>query len=155
MTKKAFQPGNQLAKGHGSGAPIGNRNATGEARKFLTQQLVARMHEPQVILKALLEMSDEDVKRANGKTIAAALVDKVVVLALKGDLAAAAFVWDRIEGKPTQRVEGKITFQWNLKNLSDKELDELEQLAAKAEVLLELQEDGTYAPRMAAPLAPE
>lgn len=49
-------------------------------------------------------------KKAPGERLSCeqVIAQKIVTLALSGDQDAIEFVWDRMEGKPTQRVEGEI-----------------------------------------------
>lgn len=109
-------------------APNGNNYAKGPhktGRNFITQQLIATLNE---VVK--------DPTTQEEKTKIAISVDQLVAKMMTGDLAAFAYACDRIEGKPTQNVAGKMEHQHRLDvllpELSDKELDVLERISRKA-----------------------
>ncbi len=113
-TGMGFQPGNLLPR------------RRSEADKFITQQLIACLHE-----KRKLEDGTE-------KERVAIACDALVAKFESGDMEAAAFVIDRVEGKLTEKrqVDGEIrTFNYDLSVLTKDQRAQFAQLAQKAKII--------------------
>jgi hypothetical protein len=81
MGVQGFQPGNKMALGVGKGP---------QHRRPITQQLIASLHEV-----------DEGTSKARVRR----MVDKLIDLAIEGDVTAIKEVIDRVEGKAVQAVQ--------------------------------------------------
>lgn len=102
----------------------------------------SRGGKPDKLWTAALRIAvNEAAEDGNGKKLRA-MADKVVQLALEGDMQAIKEIGDRLEGKPAQRTEivgegGGPVQTIDLSKLSDKELDALDRLVSRAATVSE------------------
>jgi hypothetical protein len=110
----------------------GNKYAAGPHRlrePFITQQLIACLNE--VYLE---EGEDGKLRKTNQKRLAKMCIE-LSQMACKGNLDAIAFIWERVEGKVTQHVTGKIDhvkrLEMSVSQLTDEELETMERVTRK------------------------
>lgn len=128
LTKKGF-------RGIPHVAPKGNQYAAGKHKtpvtarsNFITQQLIAKLNDKYV---------DRTGPRAKKTTQSCyvKMVDTLVEMACAGDMQAISFIYERVEGKVTQPVSGKVDhvhrIEEAIENLSDAELAQLEHISRK------------------------
>ena len=130
--KQGFEPGHTLSTTKGGGKQIYGNRHNAKSRRFLTQQMQARLHEPVSAIAEFLDWDDDKLQTQEDMTIAASIVDRILANAVKGDNTAAAFIWERIEGKVPQAIKGEFTHTYDLSKLSDKELELFVTLSRKA-----------------------
>ena len=60
--------------------------------------------------QALTEILDEalDEVKSNGKTRREVITDKIITLAEKGDITALKYIFDRLDGRPTEVIKTNI-----------------------------------------------
>ncbi len=114
LNKSGFQPGNQLALGHG--APLGSSNH----------------HNGRLVKNAFMaELAKVFKLKSRANTVAGleAIAGKVIKLAMKSSLPAAREVFDRVDGRPAQTIIGDPDNPLVFKNVSELSDEELEVLA--------------------------
>ena len=125
--RKGFDPKRYVpAKGtkHAAGP---HRRPVTSRQNFITQQLLSELH------STFIDVDDPDKRK---KTKYAKMVESLVKKAMAGDMAAIEFAWERIEGKVSRPIDGRVLhlhqLEMLLPNLSDEELAFLERLSKKA-----------------------
>jgi hypothetical protein len=127
-------------------APKGNKNALGNPGKrnnFVTQQLIALLNEPYHAFETDKDGKVVLDKNGNPKRLRKSTMSKVAKMcrtlyemaAEDRDLAAIEFIWDRTEGKLTQKVGVNVNHTKRLelaaKNLTDEELEVMARVSKK------------------------
>ncbi len=82
-------------------------------------------------LREIIE-KDANPAKAGGKDIGQVLMQKLVELAIKGNVKAIAMVLERMDGAVPQVIEAEVSQSLDLTNLTDKQLEQFITLAGKA-----------------------
>jgi hypothetical protein len=125
--KKGHDPRRHVAPGNRYAAGVHAKSPT-HRHNFITQQLISQLND--------LYVDKDDPELTQRKmTNYARMVEQVVKACTDGDLEAIRFAWERVEGKMTQRVQGKHVHAHRvdliLPELSDEELALMEKINRK------------------------
>ena len=105
---KHFQPGNP-----GGGRPKGSKSLTRILKEALEKELT---------------LSDKKTGTKETKQVSEWLVAAMVRDAVKGDLKAIREVYDRIEGRPVQKIDQKTSLDFKSIDLSSLSIEQIEKL---------------------------